>query len=290
MDGEEKQNFSDYVAKENAFIYSIKGRPAFAFGDIYLKPNQKVIADSRALLWMDGEIDVGTNMRGGCCAGFMRNCSGEPCCLNDYDNKGNDNAKVSVGFQLPGDIMAFGVTPDNGWVFTYDAFIAGSNNLVVSSRFSGCCACIFADESVFLTTAKVKQGEFAIVLAGSYGMIERHEVPDGETLLVSRGLFFAARSDVSFDVGLIGQECCGLCNLCITGGGIVYKFHGPCVVYTQSKSSIRLLREFGIPDGKEREGPAKIAQCGCQLLCCVLKVAGEVAKNGGGGGGGGGGQ
>ncbi len=122
-----------------------------------------------------------------------------------------------------------------------------------------------------------------VVLAGGYGMIERHDVPEGQTMLISRGLFFAAREDANFQVGLVG----GLKNLCCTGGGIVYKFHGqpflffavllflhnvqrtlnntfqihstgPCVVYTQSKNPVQLLRDFGIPGG--RKSNVKYAQ------------------------------
>jgi uncharacterized protein (AIM24 family) len=206
----DKENYKQYMQQpQNAFIYQIKGRPAFAYGDIYLQKDQRVIADTKSLLWMDGGVSIETGCRGGCVGAAMRTCSGESCCLNTY--VGSDaNQKLSVGFQLPGDLMAFGVSPDNGWVFTYDAFIAGTDNLLVSSRFSSCCACLCGDESMFLSTVQVKKSEMGVVLAGGYGMIERHDVPEGQTLLVSKGLFFAARQDAEFDVGLVGQECGGL--------------------------------------------------------------------------------
>jgi len=271
LEGDERNTFNEKVANQ-AFVYQIKGRPAFAYGDIYLNEGQKVIADSNALLWMDGGIDLDVNMEGGCCTAYMRSCSGESCCFNGYTGTGA-NQKVTVGFKLPGDLMAFGTTHKNGWIFTFDAFVAGTNNLMVGSRFSGCCACICADESTFLTSVKVKEGETGVVLAGGYGMIERHEIPANEELLVSRGLFFAAREDTQFDVGLIGQECGGCCNLCCANGGIVYKFKGPSVVYTQSKNPIQLYRDFGIPGGKETNtGKA------CNLVCGVVKQAGNAAQ------------
>jgi len=277
--GQQQQQSS---STSSAFIYQIKGRPAFAFGDIYLSNGQRVIADTKSLLWMDGNIQVETSLAGGSlCSSIMRSMSGESCCLNTYiGNSSNDNKnrdKVSVGFELPGDIMAFGVTHNNGWVFTYDAFIAGTNNLQISSRFSSCCACMFADQSVFLTTAKVKDGEMGVVLAGSYGMIERHDIPDQQTLLVSKGLFFAAREDTQFEVGLIGQECGGLLNLGCTGGGIVYRFKGPCVIYTQSKSPIQLLKDFGIPMGKRTIG-TKVAQIGLKIVCAILENAAKAQQ------------
>jgi len=271
LDEKGKQGFEQQLKQQqSAFVYQIKGRPAFAFGDIWLQSGQRVIADTKALLWMDGQLQVETGIRGGPISGLMRSCSGESCCLNTYVGTSN-NQKVTVGFELPGDIMAFGVTNKNGWVFTYDAFVAGTDNLKISSRFSSCCACLCGDESVFLTTATVPEGEMGVVLAGSYGMIERHDIPEGQTLLVSKGLFFAAREDVNFDVGLIGQECGGLLNLACTEGGIVYRFRGPSVVYTQSKSPIQLLRDFGIPGGKATT-TTKVASVGLKIACKIHSI------------------
>jgi uncharacterized protein (TIGR00266 family) len=229
---------------KHAFVYMIKGRPAFAYGDIYLQQGQRVIADSKGLLWMDGKIDVETGCVGGPVVSFLRQCAGEPCCMNTYVGTEN-NQKVTVGFELPGDIVSFAVTPKNGWVMTKDAFVAGTDNLLVSTRFSSCFTWMCGDEGAFLTKVSVPDGQMGVFMGGGYGMIERHDVPEGTTLIVSRGLFFAAREDTEFEVSLFGQECLGLKNVCCTGGGIVMKFHGPCVVYTQARSPIELMRMFG---------------------------------------------
>jgi len=269
---------SSLQQSKSAFVYQIKGRPAFAFGDIWLQQGQRVIADTKALLWMDGQVSVETGIPGSICSAIMRSCSGESCCLNTYIGTSNGQSqKISVGFELPGDMMAFGVTNNNGWCFTYDAFIAGTDNLNISSRFSSCCACTCGDESMFITSVKVKENEMGVVLAGSYGMIERHDVPDGQTLLVSKGLFFAAREDTIFDVGLIGQECSGLLNLLCTQGGIVYRFKGPCVVYTQSKSPVQLLRDFGIPGGKKTIA-SNVARIGLKIACQILEGAAKAQQ------------
>jgi len=272
LDESGKQNFH-----QNAFVYQIKGRPAFSYSDVWLQQGQRLIADTKSLLWMDGHVQVDTGLPGNLCSAIMRDCSGESCCLNTYISTGA-NQKVSVGFELPGDMLAFGVTENSRWVFTFDAFIAGTDNLDISSRFSACCACLFADTSVFLTTVGVKSGQMGVVLAGSYGMIERHDIPEGQTLLVSRGLFFAARDTVDFEVGLIGQECCGLLNLGCTGGGIVFRFRGPGVIYTQSKSTIQLLRDFGIPGGKRSNGK-QLAAIAIKIIIKLLEIGVKVAAN-----------
>ena len=92
------------------------------------------------------------------------------CFSNTHDAP--ENAKLTVGFELPGDMLAFGVTPGNGWVLTREAFVAGTNNLEVSARWAGCCACCCGDEGLFLTKVNVKKGDLGIFLAGGYGMIE----------------------------------------------------------------------------------------------------------------------
>jgi uncharacterized protein (AIM24 family) len=249
LDPNEQEGFAQTMQNDqnvHAFMYLIKGRPAFAYADIFVKGGQRVIADSAGLLWMDGALEVETGMVGGVCASYLRQCSGEPCCMNTYvgTGAGDETQKVSVGFDLPGDLMSFAVTPKNGWVLTKQSFVAGTDNLIVSTRFSSCGVWCCGDEGAFLTKVTVRDNEMGVVLAGGYGMIERHDVPPGETLLVSRGLFFAAREDTAFEIGLIGQECGGLQNYCCTGGGIVLKFHGPSVVYTQSRSPMELMRMF----------------------------------------------
>jgi len=269
---QKKQGF-----QQSAFVYQIKGRPAFAFADVWLQSGHRLIADTKSLLWMDGQLNVETGLHTGCCSAIMRDCSGESFCLNTYTGTG-ENQKITVGFELPGDMLAFGVTDQSRWVFTFDAFIAGTDNLVISSRFSSCLACCCADTSAFLTTAGVENGQMGVVLAGSYGMIERHDIPEGQTLLVSRGLFFAAKEDVNFEVGLIGQECGGLLNLCCTGGGIIYRFRGPSTIYTQSKSPIQLLRDFGIPGGK-RSTFKRLVIITIKVIWTLLEIGVQVAQN-----------
>jgi len=272
LDESGKQNF-----QQNAFVYQIKGRPAFAFADVWLQSGHRLLADPKSLLWMDGKLEVETSIPGDCCSAIMRNCSGEPCCFNTY--VGNEaNQKVTVGFELPGDMLAFGVADNSKWVFTFDAFIAGTDNLNISARFSSCLACLCADTSVFVTTVGVPSGQMGVVLAGSYGMIERHDIPEGQTLIVSKGLFFAAREDVNFEVGLIGQECGGLLNLACTGGGIIFRFRGPSTIYTQSKSPVQLLREFGIPGGKRSNGK-QLAGLAIKIIVKLLELGIKVGQN-----------
>ncbi len=76
---------------------------------------------------MDGSLSVDTECYGGCCTACLRSCAGESCCMNQYGGAG----KLTVGFDTPGDMLSFGVTPGHGWVLTKGAFVAGTPNLKV---------------------------------------------------------------------------------------------------------------------------------------------------------------
>lgn len=218
--------------------YQIHGRPAFSYGDVYVQPETKIVADGESMLWVDGSLAIDTECYGGCVAACMRTCSGEPCCFNMFQGAG----KVTFGFDTPGDMLAFACVPSQGWLLTCGAFIAGTDNLVVSSKFGGCLACCCGDEGPFLTTVNVNKdsNQPGVFLAGSYGMLERHDIPQGKTFYTRAGTFFATHSTGTLDVGQIG----GICNFCFGAGwkSIVLKFNGPATVYTQSRNPRDLYR------------------------------------------------
>jgi len=233
--------------------YQIGGRPAFSYGDIYLQQNHKILTDGNAMLWMDGSLQVETECYGGCGSACMRSCSGESCCMNNYTGVG----KLTVGFETPGDMLAFAVTPSHAWALTKAAFVAGTSNLKVSSKFAGCIPCCFTDEGPFLTTVEIdpeSQTQSGIFLAGSYGVLERNDVPEGKELYVGKGNFFAGHASKDLEVGLVG----GFMNFCFGAGckSIILKFKGPCTVYTQSRNpqDLRRLQEAARHKKSAEEG------------------------------------
>lgn len=205
----------------------VNGRPMFGQVDVFLDQGESVLADAGSMTWMDGSLTIDTSMKDGCMAACGRSCSSESCCLNTYTGPG----RVGFGFPLPGDIMAFAVTPEFGWVVSQGAFVCGSPNIKVSGRFAGCGAALCAGEGLFLTKITTER-EPGLFFAGGFGSIKQHIVPPGRSFFVDRGMFFAAEQNTKLNVGLIG----GLKTMCCTGEGFVMKFYGPCIVYTQSRN------------------------------------------------------
>jgi uncharacterized protein (AIM24 family) len=225
----------------NLLLYQLKGKPAFAYCDIHLKPKQRLVTDSNKMIWMEEKIDEPTTeCWNGCMTSCYRKFGGEPCCLNTYTNNSEVDRKISIGFNDPGDLLTFGVSQGNGWILNRNAFLAGTDNLTITSRCMGCCAGPVSGEGMFVTRVHISeeaiqqgQGQ-GVFVAGSFGALVRHDVPATKKLYVSRGLFFAAHEETKFVLGLAG----GLKNFCCTGGGgLVMIFEGPAVIYTQSRDN-----------------------------------------------------
>eukprot|EP00475_Leptophrys_vorax_P041457 TRINITY_DN78191_c0_g1_i1.p1 TRINITY_DN78191_c0_g1~~TRINITY_DN78191_c0_g1_i1.p1 ORF type:complete len:271 (+),score=61.56 TRINITY_DN78191_c0_g1_i1:60-872(+) len=206
--------------------HSINGRPGFATVSFNLKPGQPIMAESGSLMWCDESLQIHTHMSGGCCDAFWRGCSGEPCCMNDYIGPG----RATFGFIEPGDALTFAVTPSDGWILTKKAFICATPGVMISSRYAGCLTTCCTDEGPFFTQITTKES-LSLFWAGSYGEIVRHEIPDGKSLLVDGGLFFAAHRDTNVEITFLGD----ICTACCSGEGIIMKFKGPATVYCQSR-------------------------------------------------------
>jgi len=211
----------------------ITGRPMFGSVDVEVAQDQKIVTNGRTLLWMDGHIPMQTEMYNDLWAAAGRKCAGDACCLNIYNGPG----KIGFGFELPGDLMSFTVVQGGGWVTSHRSFICGTSNLRIGGKFVGCCAMCFAGEGLFLTQITIDKehdvykGNYGMFYAGGFGAITRHDIGPGQVFMVSHGHFFAAHESTKLNMGTIGNWMTCMC----TENGIVMKFYGPCVVFTQNR-------------------------------------------------------
>jgi uncharacterized protein (AIM24 family) len=223
----------------------IRDRPAFAHVEVGLAQGQKVMADGKAMIWMDGHVPIETKC-GSCGAACWRGCAGESCCQNFYTGPG----RVTFGFDLPGDMLPFGVTPGAGWILAAGAFVCGTDNITVTARFSGCFACCCGGTNVFLVKITVQGDQNGMFYAGGYGAITRHDVPADKFLWLSRGLFFAASDKTQINGGLPGS-----CVSCLYGGqGFAMKFQGPAVVYSQNRNPDIWYNVLHPPPPRKKKG------------------------------------
>lgn len=210
----------------------IQNRPGFAHVDLHLAQGQSVKAGAGRMLFSDGRVNIETD-----CGEFgtacFRTCSRESCCQNTFSGPGT----ISFGLKLPGDVQAIGLDQNQGWLISQDSFIAGTTNVEVDCKFPGCCFCCFNHygpcmaAGMFLTHITSKGGP-AMFWTGGYGAVTRHDVPAGKELYLNQPMFFACPDNLDIGVAFPGAPCC-----CLTGEGAVYKFIGPCVVFSQNRDA-----------------------------------------------------
>jgi uncharacterized protein (AIM24 family) len=152
-----------------AVKHTVRGRPAFAVVTTFLDDGDQITSDGGSMMWMDGKVKVRTHIHGGTGDGCGRCCSGETCCFNTYSGPG----RVTFGFELPGNILAFAVSPGNGWIIAQNSYIASSNNLHISGKFPGCFACCCGGQTLMGVnmTHIYTESTPGIFWAGTYGEI-----------------------------------------------------------------------------------------------------------------------
>jgi uncharacterized protein (TIGR00266 family) len=231
----------------------IRDRPAFSHVEVRLQPGQKVKANAKAMIWMDGLVKVKTRCND-CCDGCWRTCAGESCCVNEYTGHAGGGA-VTFALDLPGDMLPFAVAPGegNGWVVAAGSYVCGTDNLRVSARWAGCKACCCGDVRPWLCKVTIedekKEGKSGMFWAGGYGALTRHEVQAGQVFYLDNGLFFAANEKVNFELALPG----GCVSCCWGMEGVVMQFRGPCVVYSQNRSPHIWQKVLNPPPPKKKK-------------------------------------
>jgi uncharacterized protein (TIGR00266 family) len=215
--------------------FEILGGEMFSTVAINLKANQQVLAEAGSMAFMDGKIDMSTSTGGGVWKGLKRSFSGESFWQNTFTGPGI----LTLANGLPGDTESFNVAANEGWVLTRDAYLGGTTNIEVSTKWGG-FKTMFTGEGALLTHVKSTGGP-GLFFAGCYGALKKHEIPEGEEFAVDNGLFFACPEGTKFKMSKIG----GWKSFFLGGEGIVLRFFGPAIVYTQSRSLDPLVRRVG---------------------------------------------
>ena len=231
------------VMEDKSFLkYEIKGAPAFAVVTIHLeRPGQQVVAEGGAMIYMDGHVQMTTKSTGGLFKGLKRKMSGESMFQNYFEiPEGAPPGKVTFSFGAPGDIVHLHLQQGEKWTLSKDAYICGSPSVIVSTKRGGLKQ-MFSGEGYFLTDVTAEaEGD---VWMGGYGAIERHELKEGEELVVDNGVMLAFQSHMEHKFSKVG----GKKSFILGGEGVVIRYKGPGVVYTQSREIgllAALLRQF----------------------------------------------
>ena len=152
--------------------YEISCQPSYSLLEVRLEPEERVVTESGAMVWMSDNMRIATSTRGGVMSGLKRSfLSGESFFQNTYEAQGGAGL-LGLAPGQPGDIVAHEM--DGGELFLEkNAYLASSTDIETGSNFQG-LAGLF-NEGLFVLTVNGT----GTLFFNAYGDIQEIEV-DGE--------------------------------------------------------------------------------------------------------------
>jgi len=158
--------------------YAIESKPSYSVLEIKLEPDEQVVTEAGAMVWMSDNVKVNTSARGGVFSGFKRAAlTGESFFQNTYEAEGGPGL-LGLAPGQPGDIVAYEVQGSE-LLLEKNAYLASSPGVECDANFQGLRGLF--NEGLFALTVK---GTGTLFFT-AYGDVEEVEV-DG-TYIVDNG-------------------------------------------------------------------------------------------------------
>ena len=210
--------------------YQILKEP-MALLDVQLSAGEKITAESGAMVYIKGDVEIKTRTREG---GFLKKLKvtalgGESFFVNDYVARGN----ASIGLTGPplGDIIRIEIQPSSGFVVQSGSYVASTSGVMLDTQWQGFTKGLFGSE--FFMLKAMGQGE---IFLNAYGGIIERRIEKDERLLLDNYHLVALSESAIYKVIKVG----GMKTTILGGEGLATEIIGPATVYFQTKN----IREF----------------------------------------------
>lgn len=206
--------------------YSIEGEP-LPVVICELENGETMITESGAMSWMSPNMQMETTSGGGIGKMFGRALSGESLFLNRYTAR-NGNGTIAFASSFPGSIRAFNIAPGQEIVAQKSAFLAGSENVELSTFFQQRIGSGFFGGEGFIMQKLSGNG---VAFLEFDGYIKEYELAAGQQIVVDTGYLAAMTPTCQVEVRTVP----GVKNMLFGGEGIFNTVvSGPGKVWLQS--------------------------------------------------------
>jgi uncharacterized protein (TIGR00266 family) len=210
--------------------YQILKEP-MAILDIQMSSGEKITAESGAMVYMKGDIEIKTRTREG---GFFKKVKvtalgGESFFVNDYVARGD----CSIGLTGPplGDIVRLDVKPGGGFIVQSGSYVASTQGVLLDTQWQGFTKGLFGSE--FFMLKATGQGD---IFLNAYGGIIHKQLAAGEKMMIDNYHLVALSDQATYRVTKVG----GMKTTILGGEGLATEVTGPGSLYFQTKN----IREF----------------------------------------------
>ena len=213
--------------------YQIKYSPAYSLLEVSLNPNELIVAEAGAMVYMSPQINVKTRKREekSLLQSIKTTLLGaESFFVNEYiAEKGS--GKVGFVPAPVGDIKPFEVKAGKGLILQKSAYVASTKNVHLDTEWQGFKKGLFGQSLFMLKISGEGQ-----MFVNAFGAMDHHSLKGGESLVVDNYHLVAFDDTCKYDVKKFG----GLKSTILGGEGLVTEIKGPGEVYIQTKN----IREF----------------------------------------------
>jgi len=209
---------------------------------VLLQPGEQVFSEPGAMMYRADGIHMKTSM-GGCSQGCKRCCGGESMFKNEYTNRTQAPASITLTPNFPSKIIPVDLNRSGTITASPGLYIGHLGQVTVTFRFirsvmAGC----FGGGGFLMQEIS---GTGIVFLAGG-GTIMEKLLGSGERLVVDTHSVVAFSKSVGYGV----ESTKGCLNCCCGGEGLFSTaLTGPGLVVTQSMSRDRLRMAIGLPAG-----------------------------------------
>jgi uncharacterized protein (TIGR00266 family) len=208
--------------------YEIKYKPSYSMLVVNLEPNEKIVAESGAMTYMDPNIEVHTRKRETSLLGTLGLAifGRQSFWVNEYTSI---NGTGEVGFvSAPvGDIEKLEITPNQGYIIQKAAYIASTENVDLDVKWEGFTRGLFG-QGLFM----IKVTGDGTLFINTFGAIDKHTLQPNQSMIVDNFHLVAFSSTCNYKVTKFG----GLKETILGGEGLVTNITGPGEVYIQTKN------------------------------------------------------
>jgi uncharacterized protein (TIGR00266 family) len=246
------------MKKSHEIDYEIKGE-SIQIVEVELDPNETVVAEAGAMLFMEDGIQFEAKMGDGSnpsqglfdklLSAGSRVLTGESLFMTHFTNRGGRKAKVGFSAPYPGTVIPVDLSqsPNNELIVQKDGFLCAAYGTKLSITFNRKLGSGLVGGEGFILQKLQGDGKIFVHAGGT--VIER--TLNNETLRVDTGCVVAFESQIDFDVQTSG----GLRSMVFGGEGIfLATLRGTGRVWLQSmpiRKLVQALAPYGRNSGKE---------------------------------------
>ena len=208
----------------------IQHRPSYSLAIVQLVANERIRAESGAMVSMSASVNIESKAEGGILKSLSRAVLGGESFFQNFYQAGPQGGEVTLAPELPGDIELIELHGETLMVQA-GSYLASEDGIELNAKIS--MKAFLSAEGISMLEAK-GNGK---LLVSSYGAIYEKTLAVGEKYIVDTSHL------VAFDatINAVPRAAGGFKATLLSGEGLVVELTGPGRLYIQSRSPKALI-------------------------------------------------